>query len=150
MNVLIVYESKYGNTQKVAELISEGMKIGEGHEISIENVNEIDLSKSNFYDLILIGSPNHMGGPTKTVKKFIDKLSESPLKGKSYAVFDTYMKKDEGKAVKKMETRISKKLPDLRKLSSGLSIKVGGMKGPIVEEDIPKCKEFGEQLLKQP
>jgi flavodoxin len=149
MKVLIVYESKYGNTKKVAELISEGIKSGGEHEISIENVNDIDLSKDEIYDLILIGSPNHMGGPTKTIKKFIDKLPKSPLKGKSFAVFDTYMKKDEGKAVSKMEKRINKKLPDLKKLSSGLSIKVGGMKGPIVEEDIPKCKEFGDKLIKQ-
>jgi len=31
-------------------------------------------------------------------------------------------------------------------LSGGLSIKVGGMKGPIVDEDLPKYKEFGIKL----
>ena len=31
----------------------------------------------------------------------------------------------------------------------GLSIKVGGMKGPIVEEDLSKCKEFGIKLAKK-
>ena len=149
MKVLIGYESKYGNTKKVAELISEGIKAAEDHEVSIENVNDVDLSKSDIYDLLLIGSPNHVGGPTKSIKKFINALSEAPLKGNSFAVFDTYMKKGIGKAVKKMEQQISKKLPDLKKLSLGLSIKVGGMKGPIVEEDLPKCKEFGEMLIKQ-
>jgi hypothetical protein len=33
-------------------------------------------------------------------------------------------------------------------VSSGLSIKVGGMKGPIIDEEIPKCKEFGIKLAK--
>jgi hypothetical protein len=31
----------------------------------------------------------------------------------------------------------------------GLSIKVGGMKGPIVEEDLSKCKEYGINLAKR-
>lgn len=149
MKVLISYESKHGNTKKVAELISEGIKTVEGHEVSIENVNDIDFSKSEIYDLLLIGSPNHMGGPTQSVKKFLKNLTKAPLKAKSIAVFDTYMKKEIGKAVKKMEKQISKILPDLMILSPGLSIKVGGMKGPIVEEDLLKCKEFGEKLIKQ-
>ncbi len=59
------------------------------------------------------------------------------------------MKKQIGKVVKKMEQQISKKLPDSKILSPGLSIKVSGMKGPIVEEDLPKCKEFGEMVIKQ-
>ena len=59
------------------------------------------------------------------------------------------MKKDFEKKVKKMEKQISKKMPDLKKPTSGLSIKVEGMKGPITEEDLPKCKEFGEMVIKQ-
>ena len=148
MKVLIVYESKYGNTKKVAELIAEGVKTSEDIQISIENVNDIDLTKGEIYDLLLIGSPNHMGGPTKSIKKFITALSKAPLKGNSVAVFDTYMKKDIGKAAKNMEQLISKKLLDLKILSPGLSIKVGGMKGPIVEEELQKCNEFGETLIK--
>jgi hypothetical protein len=31
----------------------------------------------------------------------------------------------------------------------GLSIKVDGMKGPIVEEDLSKCKEYGIKLAKK-
>lgn len=149
MKILIGYESKHGNTKKVAELISEGIKVGGDNEVSIENVNDVDLTKSDIYDLLLIGSPNHMGGPTKSVKKFLKNLTEAPLKAKSIAVFDTYMKKDIGKAVNKMEKQISKLLPDSKILSPGLSIKVGGMKGPIVEEDLPKCKEFGKMVIKQ-
>jgi len=41
-----------------------------------------------------------------------------------------------------MEKRINEK-------ASGLSIKVQGMKGPIVEEDLPKCKEFENKITTQ-
>ena len=148
MKVLIAYDSKYGNTKKVGELIAEGINTAEGNEITIENVKNIDLNKEETYDLILLGSPNQMGGPIGSVKKFIKNLSKAPLKVKAYTAFDTYMSKDYEKAVKKIEKQISKIMPDLRKASPGLSIKVGGMKGPIVEEDLPKCKDFGISLIK--
>lgn len=89
-----------------------------------------------------------MGSHTKSVKNFINKLSKNPSKITSFAVFDTYASKDFEKAVKKMEKQINEKIPDLEKATSGLSIKVEGIKGPITEEDLPKCKEFGINLIK--
>ncbi|MEM3694942.1 MAG: flavodoxin family protein [Candidatus Bathyarchaeia archaeon] len=124
VKVLIVYESKYGNTKRVAETIVEGMKETGGIEASIKELKEVDLGKVADYDVILIGSPNHIGGPTRGIKGFIDKLSGLQLKGKMFAVFDTYMGKDFEKAVKKMEKRISEKAPELKQIASGLSIKV--------------------------
>ena len=53
------------------------------------------------------------------------------------------MAKDYEKAVKKMEKQINEKVPELRLLTPGLSIRVDAMKGPITEGEIPKCKEFG-------
>jgi len=148
MKILIVYDTKHGNTKKVAELIGEGLESAEENVITIENVKEIDLNKDMTYDLILIGSPNHVGSHTKNIKKLIKNLPDALLKGKSFAVFDTYMGKDFEKAVKKMEKQITKLIPNLNKVSPGLSIKVGGMKGPIVDEDLPKCREFGIKLAK--
>ncbi len=146
MKVLIGYDTKHGNTKKVAELIGEGIKSVEKNEVTVENVKEIDLNQEKIYDLILLGSPNHGGSHTRTVKKFIKELANAQLKGKSYAVFDTYMGKDFEKVIKDMEAQVSELMPDLTKASSGLSIKVGGMEGPIVDEDLPKCKEFGSKL----
>ncbi|KKM00542.1 hypothetical protein LCGC14_1803350 [marine sediment metagenome] len=58
------------------------------------------------------------------------------------------MGKDFEKAIRKMENQVSESQPDLNKASKGLSIKVDGMKGPIADEDLPKCKEFGVKLVK--
>jgi menaquinone-dependent protoporphyrinogen IX oxidase len=148
MKTLIVYDSKHGNTKKVAELIGEGLKTVEGNTVSVENVKEVNLEKEEAFDLILIGSPNHMGAHIGSVKKFIKNLPKASLKGDSYAVFDTYMGKDFEKATGKMEKQITKVMPNMKRASPGLSIMVGGMKGPIVDEDLPKCKEFGIKLAK--
>jgi len=80
-------------------------------ETVLSYVTELDFEKISEYELVLIGSPNHIGRPTRSVKKLIDKLGELDLKEKRIAVFDTYMSKDFEKAVKKMEKRIGKKIP---------------------------------------
>ena len=149
MKVLIVFDTKHGNTQQVADLIADGINSVEGNETEVVNVKDFDLGENKTYDLILIGSPNHVGSHVKSIKKFIKNLSSANVKASSFAAFDTYMSKDFEKAVKKMEKQISENLPDSTMALPGLSIKVGGMKGPIVEEDLSKCKEYGINLAKR-
>lgn len=149
MKVIIVYESKYGNTMRVAETIIGGMNEIGGIEASLSGLQEIDFNKIPSYDVILIGSPNHIGGPTRGIKGFIDKLGELRLEGKKFVVFDTYIGKDFEKAVKKMEKQVNEKVPGLKRLAPGLSIKVQGIKGPIVEGELQKCKGFGKKIASQ-
>lgn len=146
VKVFVVYDTKYGNTKLVAEKIVEGMREVGGIETAISDVEEVDLETVADYDAILIGSPNHWGGPVRGIKKLIDKLGKLDLKAKWVAVFDTYIKGDFEKAVKKMEKRINEKTSGLKLIVPGLSVKVEDMKGPIVEGELPKCKEFGKKI----
>ncbi|MFX1387970.1 MAG: flavodoxin family protein [Promethearchaeota archaeon] len=157
MKVLIVYDTKYGNTEKVAKLIAEGINFTNGNEAIVNNVKDVNLKKEASYDLILIGSPVHFGKHVGSVKKFINKLPKSQLKVNTYSIFNTYMGEDpetteEGicyykKMLDKMDKQINEMMSNLTKLSSPLSIKVAGMKGPILDEELPKCKDFGIKLV---
>lgn len=142
----MVFESRYGNTRLAAEKIIEGMNEVGRVDVSLKELREVDLESISDYDVILIGSPNHMGGPTRGIKGFIDNFGQLQLEGKKFAVFDTYTGKDFDKAVKKMERRINEKANGLRQIAAGLSVKVHGMKGPIFEGELTKCKEFGKKL----
>ena len=146
--VIVVYESKYGNTRRAAETIIEGMREVSGVEAVLSELKEVDPNQLVDYNAILVGSPNHIGGATRSIRKFIDKLGKANLKleGKQVAVFDTYMGKEYEKAVKKMEKQIGDKAPGLKLAVPGLSIRVDGMKGPITEGELPKCKEFGLKI----
>jgi len=149
VKVFVVYDTKYGNTKLVAEKILEGMREVEGIETAISDVESVDLEKVADSDAILIGAPNHLGSPTRTISKFIDKLGKLDLKAKWVAVFDTYLGKDFEKAMKKMEKRIGEKVHGLKIITSGLSIRVDGMKGPITDGELPKCKAFGKKIATQ-
>jgi len=150
VKVLVVYDTKYGNTRLVAEKIVEGISEVEGVKTAISDVEEVNLEKVADYDAIWIGSPSHIGIPARSIRKFIDKLGKFDLKAKWVAVFDTnFGGPNFDKDVKKMEKRIGEKVPRLKLMISGLSIKVGGMKGPIVEGELPKCKDFGRKIATQ-
>ena len=150
VKIFVIYDTKYGNTKLVAEKIGEGMMQAEDIDVTISDVKEIALKKVADSDVILIGSPNHIGKPTRTIKKFIDKLGKLHLKAKWVTVFDTNLGGNQiDKAVKKMVKKIGEKVPDLKLITSGLSIIVGGMKGPLVEGELSKCITFGNKIVNQ-
>ena len=91
---IVVYETKYGNTKAVAEKISQRLKLGKGITVETLELKEVDKKKIPDYDVIIIGSPAHFGGPTRGIKGFIDQLGKLDLKKKLVAVFDTYIKSD--------------------------------------------------------
>ncbi|HDH07341.1 MAG TPA: flavodoxin family protein, partial [Thermoproteales archaeon] len=68
VKVFIVYDTKYGNTKLVAEKIVEGMREIKGIETVVSDVKEVDLERIANSDAILIGSPNHWGGPSRTIR----------------------------------------------------------------------------------
>jgi flavodoxin len=148
MKVFIVYDSKYGNTKLVAENILEGIKQAGDIEAAIGYAKEVDSQTLAGYDALIIGAPNHMGKPSRTITKFIDSLSKSHLDAKWVAVFDTYFQRERyfEKAMKKLEKHINERLPNLVLITSGLSIKVKGVNGPIVEGELPKAKDFGREI----
>ncbi|MEM2631737.1 MAG: flavodoxin family protein [Candidatus Bathyarchaeia archaeon] len=130
MKIVIIYESKYGNTERVAEMIAEGLKETVGTEVSLQKLKEADLDKITDYDVILLGSPNHMGGPARSVKGFIDMLGKLRLEGKKFAVFDTYMGKDFEKAVKKDGEKNKRKISWIKEGGFWLIDKSSGDKRP--------------------
>jgi len=80
--VIVVYESKYGNTKLVAESIIEGMREVSGIEPFLNEIKEVSLNQLVDFNAIVVGSPNHMGSATRSVRKFIDSLGKLNLEGK--------------------------------------------------------------------
>ena len=151
MKVVIVYETKFGNTKLAAEAIGEGLG-EEGHDVLVKHVKEINVEEVKDVDMIVIGSPTYVGRPARSISKFINKLSEINIEGKSIASFDTNISGVEGflrKAVFKMEKQITKKIPGVKKAMDGLQVGVRGIKGPLKDGELEKCKEFGKKLASQ-
>jgi NAD(P)H dehydrogenase (quinone) len=146
--VIIVYESVYGNTKKIAEAISEGINNIEGVECVVKKTGEIHTDDLCDYDAILFGCPNHDQGPALNLVKFIDRAAIVHLKAKIGAAFDTYTGGNKDVAVTKLETKIQEKLPGVS-LEGKLSAKVTGRKGPLADDEESRALDFGTQFAKR-
>lgn len=117
-------------------------------KVTIGYIMDINLKNIANYDVIIIGGPNHMGRPSRTIKKFVNHLADTNLETKKVVVFGTYAGKVRvvDRAVKKLENLVKKKLPSLDFISPTLSIRVNKIRGPIIEGELPKCIEFGRKI----
>jgi len=81
MKTLIVYDSQYGNTEKIAQSIGEA--IG-SQMVRVGYVSPTELIK---FDLLIVGSPTHGGWYTPGVKGLLEALPL--LENLKVAAFDT-------------------------------------------------------------
>lgn len=144
--VIVVYETKYGNTKLAAEEIIGGMREVPGIEAHLCLPKEADWNGIADYDAIIIGSPTHAGRPTMGIRHFIGRLGKIKIEGKMAAVFDLRSSPSPGYAVTKMEKQIAKDVPGLKLLAPGISLQVSGVKGPLVEGELSRCREFGHKI----
>jgi len=66
MKAAVVYDSKTGNTEKVAFAIKEGLELA-GAKVFITKADKADGIDFYDYDLICIGSPSYQWSPLRTV-----------------------------------------------------------------------------------
>jgi flavodoxin I len=93
MKALIIYDSMYGNTEKIAQAIGDGLT----GEVEVVRVGEVNPSELKTFDLLIFGSPVHGGRPTAALDAFLKKLPANSLKGRRVAAFDTrFESEDQG------------------------------------------------------
>ncbi len=95
MKALIVYDSKFGNTEKIARAIGEAITpLGEVEVVKAGDANSSQLSSIDF---LLVGSPTHAGGATRAIKEFLRRIPANALENVRVASFDTrFSAKDKG------------------------------------------------------
>jgi len=69
--VLVAYYSKGGNTKKMAEMITDGLR-AKGVDVTIDSVESINIDTLPDFDGYIVGSPNYFGTMAYPVKKFFD------------------------------------------------------------------------------
>ena len=67
MNVLVVYESSYGNTHLIADAIGEGL--GAEHDVTLVSVGKVNKVLVDPLDLIVVGGPTHAHGMSRSATR---------------------------------------------------------------------------------
>jgi len=94
MQVLIAYHSDYGNTKRMAEAIAAGIRASQPDvSMLLRPAEETRLEDLQHADLIVFGTPVHMGSMAWQMKQLIDRAAklwmEGALEGKIGGVFAT-------------------------------------------------------------
>jgi NAD(P)H dehydrogenase (quinone) len=97
MKVLIIYDSKTGNTEKMAKAIAEGADQVKGVSSDVKKIGEkFPLSLLAEADGVAFGSPTRYADVTNEMKDFLEhvesyvKLKKIKLAGKKAGVFGSY------------------------------------------------------------
>jgi flavodoxin I len=135
MKAVVIYDTKFGNTEKVA------MGIAEVLGADVIKASNVDLQKLQEYDLFAFGSPTHAWNMSSPMKSLFNKLQGTSFKGKKAVAFDTKIdNRFAGSAAKKIQGKL-KKL-DFEILMKPISFFVAGREGPLAEDEMEKVKAF--------
>lgn len=87
--MLIVYDSRTGNTEKMAESVAEGVRTVDGAEASMVGIERAKLDDLEGADAIILGSPTYYGNMSGRMKELIDRSFKihGKLKGKVGGAF---------------------------------------------------------------
>jgi flavodoxin I len=147
MKSLIVYDSVYGNTEKIARAIGEA--ITPSGEVKVLRASEANPSELASIDFLIVGSPTHGGRPTPAIQDLLNKVTQPSLKGIKVAAFDTRsqakLARVFGNAAGRITRYLTKKGGVLIAPPEGFL--VTGTKGPLKEGELERAAAWAKGML---
>jgi flavodoxin len=156
MQALIVYDSVYGNTERIAQAISS--VLGARNEIRVRRVGDVNSTDLANLNLLIVGSPTHQFRATPAIKKFIGGIRKGELKNVHVAAFDTRLGMEDmpspilppfvkifGYAAKPIADSLVSKGGRLVTTPEGFLVK--GMEGPLKEGELERAATWAKYFL---
>jgi len=157
LNIIIVYDSVFGNTEKIASAVAEAMR--SAGEVKVVRVDEAVAEQVKTVDLLIAGSPTNGFMPTPAMQKFLNGLIDNECKGVKAAAFDTRVGgKDVGLGVRmlvrvggfaapRMAAILRKKGFSMVVSPEGFLVKGKNNTWSIVEGEIERAAEWAKSVL---
>lgn len=147
MKALIVYDSLYGNTEKIAQAIG-GAVSGDAKVVC---VGEVDVSELKALDLLFVGSPTHGGRASPPMREFLDKVQSPALQGVKVAAFDTRLTTRWARIIGFAAGRIAKSLKKKggTLIGSPEAFYVEGTEGPLRDSEIERAAGWAREIVER-
>lgn len=141
MEALIIYDSNFGNTKKIADELTSAFG-STAKAKSVKDFKKEDLSGKN---LLIVGSPINAWRPTKNIIEFLENLNPTLMKEIKTAAFDTRVKSFiSGNAAKKIAKRLTNSGAEV--VVEPMGFYVTGNEGPLVEGELERAKEWAKSI----
>jgi flavodoxin len=153
MKTLVVFDSVFGNTEKVARAIGDAL--GAYGEVEVVRAGDVRPGQLLGVDWLVIGSPTRGFRPTEGVSAFVQGLSGQALAGMRVAAFDTRVALEDIKSpvfrfiVSKggfAAPWIAKRLGGQANVPAEGFI-VQGQEGPLCDGELERAAQWAGQLV---
>ncbi|MFC5993761.1 flavodoxin family protein [Pseudonocardia hispaniensis] len=166
MHALVVFESYFGNTKRIAEAIAEGLS--NQLAVDISEVTDAPSAVDADVDLLVVGGPTHAfglsrpatradaaqqarGAETATgigLREWLDQLPAG-RPGAAAACFDTRVSRPRipGSAARRARSRLRKR--GFTALDPATTFWVRGTPGPLLDGELARAREWGARLAAQ-
>jgi hypothetical protein len=163
MHALVVYESMFGNTRRIAEAVAEGLATAT--EVRIVEVGSAPALVGEDVSLLVAGGPTHAfglsrastrrsaaeqaGGPLVSagpgLREWLAGLRTSSAR-LGVAAYDTRVHKPRlpGSAARSVARRL--RAAGVRQVVPAESFYVTGTRGPLVAGEVERARRWGERL----
>lgn len=156
MKALVVFESFFGNTEKIANAVAGGLAAR--GEVTVRKVADLRPDELKTFDLVVVGSPTRGFQPSDGTKALLKALPAGTLQGVKVAAFDTrmdvkevnnafltFMEKIFGYAAEPIGRALVKAGGTLVGKPQGYF--VHGSEGPLWDGELERAAAWGEQLV---
>ena len=135
--VVILYDTRTGNTGRMARAVAEGAKSVAGVEVVLKRIGEAKRDDLAGADAIVLGSPTHNTQPSRAMRRLLADLSKISLKDKVGTAFGSYGWSGEAVGI------IARALKDqgTRVIGEGVRVKRSPDAGGLA-----RCRELGRAV----
>jgi flavodoxin len=149
MNALVLYDSQFGNTERIAEAIT--LVLQEVLTTRLGTTTEIgDCAEAlHDVDLLVVGGPTQAHGVSPNLKPSLECLGERSLHGVRAAVFDTRLHGPRfvtGSAAVRLARMLRRRGAWI--VVPPASFIVGGREGPLDAGEVDRARAWAREVLR--
>ena len=146
MNALVLYDSQYGDTERIAQAIAGKLaEVGEVRAVRLDPRQPVELQG---VDAFIVGCPTQGWRPTPAIQFFLEEVSSEELGSVAGACFDTRFRLPRfvtGSASKVMAEKLREKGTSL--LVAPESFFVKGTEGPLRDGELERASTWARQIV---
>lgn len=155
MKAFVLFDSLYGNTQKVAEAIGDALR--DDFEVEVKVISEVDAANFSPPDLLVVGAPTHKMQPSPPMQEFLRNLPKGCLNGIPVAAFDTRINLEViesrffrfivgkfGFAAGRIEKKLKNKGGEVLVPAAGFAVL--DTEGPLLEGEVQRAAAWAREI----
>lgn len=162
MKTLVVFDSQFGNTEKIARAIGEGLA-AQGEAVPVQHVSAVQPDDLSNLALLVVGCPTQRMNYTEGLRDFLARIPANGLAGVQVAAFDTRISNEDMQAlVKSRVTRLVVKTflhrfaagpiaAELKKKGAESVTEPEGFfvtdtEGPLKDGELQRARDWAQQI----